>query len=263
MILMARGDEGGLSMRSMIGIVIGVLSLVSVLHAQEAPPPKPLKVLLVGNSYTDQIQAALETVFRAAELDPERVLKVIAPGGWTLQRHADEPDLARLMATGGWSHVVLQEQSQHPAYPGLRERYLTAATTLIGRVRAAGAQPVIFATWGYRDGDSRNPGLAGDYDAMQKLLSAGFEALRAQHPTVVIAPVDRAWAALRQRDAELGRRLYAPDGSHPAPPGAHLAACVIYQALTGRTAPACANSPLSEAEGRLVAEAVAASFAPR
>jgi len=225
-------------------------------RADDPPPPPPArKVLFIGNSYTEATRSALEGMYKAAGYDPSTMLEFATKDGYTLAKHAADEALATRITEGGWTHVVLQEQSQMPAYPQLRQQYLDAVGKLEARIRPVRAVTVLFATWGRRDGDLENKHTAPDYETMQELLSAGFaEATVRFGARVTVAPVDKAWATVRRRAPDLGRRLYLQDGGHPSAHGATLAATVLFRAINGTMPPAMRAVTMTDADAKLLLE---------
>lgn len=190
-----------------------------------------LRVLFVGNSYSFRIPRQFEKV---AVANGRKVhVEQVTVGGWTLKKHAASEQTLGKIRGGKWDVVVLQEQSQVPAFPEKQRapQMDAPARKLAETARAAGALPVFFLTWGRRDGDTRNAAMfPGDTrDAMQKRLHHGYARAAAHAGGAYIVPVGTAWCALlRTRPAT---PLYAPDGSHPAALGNLLGAYVIYTAL--------------------------------
>jgi len=215
---------------------------------------KPLNILLVGNSYIGGIKSTFRTL-AAASRRPIHA-EYIHPGGKTLMWHAGNKKLHAKLEARRWDVVVLQDQSQTPAY--FPERTLNGAKKLQSPIKAAGARTVLFQTWGRRDGDKHNIKTAPDFLTMQKLLTAGYAAA-AKATAAAVAPVGETWKKVHQKDKELFRRLYSKDGSHPSALGGYLAACVIYRATTGSEPPDNAVPPGVSAKeaGRLRAFAAA------
>lgn len=191
----------------------------------------PLRVLFVGNSYSFNIPKAFETL---ANSEGEKVeVEQVTKGGWTLEKHAKAEATLEKIAKGKWDVVVLQEQSQMPAFPEDQRRNLMdpAAKSLADAIRKAGAIPVFFQTWGWRDGDTQNAKTyPGDtFEAMQKRLISGYRNAAKAAGNAHVIPVGEIWAKVRaSRD---GDSLYAKDGSHPAAAGNQLGAAVFYAAL--------------------------------
>jgi hypothetical protein len=193
-----------------------------------------LRVLFVGNSFTFE-NSLPRLVHKLAAADPGRppIYSVeYALPGWTLEQASHDRGLERLLADVHWDVVVLQEQSQLLSFPEeqwQRETY-PYAHKLDDEIRAAGAQTLLFMTWGYRLGDRRN--YAHDtYSAMQARLESGYTQLGNELPATV-EPVGRAWAEALRRDPDL--QLWADDGKHPSLLGSYLAACVFYATLSRR-----------------------------
>lgn len=199
--------------------------LLTLATAHSAPAPK--RILFVGNSYTAGIRQAL-TGFLEASPHKGAQLEFITPGGRTLEQHLADPKTMARIAGGGWEIVVLQDQSQTPAiFP---EQFLASSAQLHAAVTKAGALTVYYETWGRRDGDPQNAQRFPTYDSMQSALSTSYRAA-AKRDDATLAPVGTAWQQVRRDRPALGTALYAADGSHPAAPGALLAAACLYKAL--------------------------------
>ncbi len=191
-----------------------------------------MRILFIGNSYTGQTRATLIRLVEASPHAATTEMDFIAPGGKTLTFHAKTEKTTQLIAEGTWDYVVLQDQSQTPAvFP---EKFQAAAEDLNTRITKAGAKTVFFQTWGHRDGDKQNRDRFPDYPSMQKALSDSYSSA-AKRNGATLAPVGDTWARVRTANAELGVALYKQDGSHPAAPGAYLAACVLYKTLFGES----------------------------
>lgn len=204
-----------------------------------APPPAPLRVLFIGNSYTYVNDLPALVVRLAAEgarrgSGPTITVDSVTVGGATLASHwAQNTAPARVMG-GGWSAVVLQGQSVEPALDPASFR--TYAVRFGELAAGAGARPVLYATWPRRAGDAvyAEPWSGGSPEAFNARLDEAYASAAAAVGGVT-AHVGNAWmAALRARPSV---DLYDPDGSHPSPAGTWLAGCVMYRALTGRDAP--------------------------
>lgn len=189
---------------------------------------KPARILFVGNSYSFQVPKKFEEV---ATREGRKVLvEQVTKGGWTLAKHAASDKTLEMIRSGKWDVVVLQEQSQIPAFPkGQRDEVmLPAAKTLVEEVRKAGAIPVFFVTWGRRDGDRKNAEMFPDdtMEAMQKRLTTGYREAAEAAGGVAMVPVGPTW--VRAKAEDLADGLFSKDGSHPAADGVYLTACVFY-----------------------------------
>jgi hypothetical protein len=176
--------------------------------------------------------------------------------GWTLHDASDDRGLARLLQQIHWDVVVLQEQSQLLSFPMEQWRYETYpyARELDEKIRAAGAQPLLFMTWGYRLGDRRNE-PHDTYASMQRRLDSGYSELGTEL-FAAVEPVGRAWTEALRRNPRL--ELWADDGRHPSRLGSYLAACVFYATLSGRDPSGSRfTAGLDESEARLLQDVAA------
>ena len=191
-----------------------------------------LRVLFVGNSLTFRNDLPALVHELGSPRDPIFAASYTA-GGWQLRGFAHDHGLERLLHDVHWDVVVLQEQSQIPSFPAeQRAREFDPYVGLLAqKIRAAGARPLLFLTWGYRTGDRHN--VAHDtFAAMQQRLVDGYTTA-ARELRLQIAPVGLAWAEALRRRPQL--ELWADDGRHPSREGSYLAACVFYATLTGRS----------------------------
>jgi len=218
------------------------------------------RVLFVGNSYSFANSAqGLAVGFEALlqEVGGSAEAELVAKGGWTLHKHFQDAQtegeqLHALLGKGEqtWTAVVLQEQSQIPAWHDqlVQDWYdsLNGAQGLNGMVEAAGAQTVFLMTWGRREGDSGAPELFPDYMTMQSALAEGYgkyaELLSTSDRPVLIAPAGLAFQTIWEDAVAEGKdpldpegifwRLYTSDGSHPSQLGSYLATLVVFTTLT-------------------------------
>jgi len=209
--------------------------------ASEPLPATALRILFIGNSYTfaNDLERRYAEV-RAADADAREVYVArYARPGYRLEQHQADVDaagseLSMLMAShcGGdapWTYVVLQEQSQIPGFPPDSpdaRASRAAAVALADRARACGAEPVLFETWGRRDGDAANSEIFRDYSTMQDRLDEGFAAMAAAGE-LRRARIGAAFRRLHARPEFDFASLYVGDGSHPSALGTWLAALVI------------------------------------
>jgi hypothetical protein len=187
------------------------------------------RVLFIGNSYTS-VNGLPETFAKLAASSGRHVdAAMLADGGATLANHVASPATAAKFGSATWDVVVLQEQSQIPSISQSRRQTMyPAARQLVRLARDAGAQPVLFETWGRRDGRPEN-GLA-TYDDMQSAIDDGYRTIAGEE-SVAVAFVGTAWRRVVQEESQ--RDLWQADGSHPTMKGTYLAACVIYATIFG------------------------------
>lgn len=194
----------------------------------------PERILFIGNSYTyaNKLRDVIAAL-AAAEGRPVAVASV-TEGGRTLKYFNDPAgekgkEARAAIAEGGFDTVVLQEQSLRPAIsPSL---FFEAASSLCAQIRAAGAEPVFYATWGRREGA---PALARYHltnATMTEKLNAAYRKAGEENGARV------ACAGLAFYEIYTGRpeiELYQDDGSHPSPAGTLLAALTLYRVLFGK-----------------------------
>ena len=191
----------------------------------DAAPRKGLKILFIGNSYTQSIRRYFTGLANAGRTDA--YVEWLAQGGVNLSQHADNEKVIEMVSSGDYNVVVLQEQSQLPTLPDFNEQYLESLKKLNKMIKDAGAETVLYMTWGYKNGDTENAALFPDdsYEKMQERLIKSYEHL-ADELGATIAPVGIAWRELVDK---MG--MYRDDMSHPSSNGAYLASCVLYYTI--------------------------------
>jgi len=185
------------------------------------------RVLFIGDSYT-YVNDLPATFADLAWAGGHRVeTGTLATGGSTLAAHVADPATAPMIASRAWNTVVLQDQSEEPAFAADRasEMY-PAVAQLTATIRAAGAQPLLFLTWGHEAGWPE-AGLT-TYPSMQTAVDQGYLGAAARQ-AISIAPVGDAWQYVVSHQAN--PELWQGDGVHPTTAGTYLAACVFYAAL--------------------------------
>jgi hypothetical protein len=246
----------------------------------ELPVGPSARILFIGNSYTAANTLHLIVAGLLVEAGHDAYTLDVTPGGYRLEEHAADADgsngdtrLRDLLVTGeeasrGWDVVVLQEQSQVAGFPTTEPYWIAmeeGATILRDLASDAGADTVIFMTWGRRDGDDMNPTLYPDYPTMQDRLSAGYTELAsrldATGDPVFLAPVGESFRSIYLGgDSAAFEGLYVTDGSHPSIRGSYLAACTIFATITGTSPVGLTSGPTElDATERLSLQETAAS----
>ena len=211
-----------------------------------APAGKAIRVLFIGNSltHTENMPAMLAGLARAGNVGVEVVQH--SPGGATLADHAANPAVHALLDAGRWDFVVIQEQSQRPAFAEdqVRKDSDPGVAAIVRRARAGspGVRIMFYMHFAHRDGDRRNAASLPEvstYDGMQQRLNASYRRwAREQNGTIV--PVGAAWRKVRVERPDID--LYRDD-SHPNKAGAYLVACVFYVSLFEQSPVGSAFSP--------------------
>ncbi|HLY73520.1 MAG TPA: hypothetical protein VKU80_05315 [Planctomycetota bacterium] len=202
-------------------------AVASTSPEQQIEAPKPINILMVGNSQCPTIidQHLLEKL--AASDKGGRPIKVgsCVKGGASLRSHWDagtgEGTARGLIAKGGWDFVVLQDIYfvQEAAF----QPYVKQFHALI---KESGSKTLLFGTASilsdYPKGFERQHGL---HIAMGKELGVPI--------------VDASHAYFRyfgdNPSTERLECLFAKDRAHPGLWGSYLYSCLIYSAITDRS----------------------------
>ncbi len=194
-----------------------------------------LRVLFIGNSYTDvnSLPGAINQL--AVATGDYMYYQMIAPGGYTFQQHATYPPTVDAIALGNWDYVVLQEQSQRPSFNDgqVANQVYPYARMLDSLVRVYNpcAQTVFYMTWGRKNGDAGNcpvwPPIC-TYSGMDSLLQLRYT-IMADDNDAWLSPVAKVWRRLRANNPTI--ELYQADESHPTMAGTYAAALSFYSLL--------------------------------
>ena len=201
-----------------------------VVLAQRVRRSPKLAVLFVGNSYSFGVPKAFEKV--ATEHGRSVRTGHSTFGGWTLSRHAVYEATLNKIRQGKWDIVVFQEHSEVPALPP-RKRDATMfppLRKLVTEARQSGAIPVLYQTWGRRDGDKTL--RHDDFHTMTARIRDGYQAAARNCGGMVVVPAGGAWE--REMNAGRGKALFMEDGSHPTQLGNAVTAKAFYECFFGR-----------------------------
>jgi hypothetical protein len=215
------------------------------------------RVLFIGNSYT-QVNNLPQMVADIAQSMGEGMeYSSNTPGGCTFEMHCHNQSMT-LICEGGWDFVVMQEQSQLPAFPmdSVELYVFPFAQQLVDSVYAHNpcAEPMFYMTWGRKNGDTEFGYPPMDtYEGMDSLLYARYMMMGADNDASV-CPVGRVWHYLRDHNTDI--ELYMSDGSHPSLAGSYAAACAFYTMIFGRDPDSIShNSGLDENVARAIRSA--------
>ena len=214
---------------------------------------------MVGNSYIDKngledmVKVMLEEEMRLGFKDVYAVR--FKQGAAQFHEYAENSQLKSMIAEGGWTWVVLQEQSEIPGFYDTKfseefDNSLNGVTTLNHWIRDSGANTILLMTWGRHTYDKYNKDLYTDFTTMQGRISEGYYRYANKVSTpdrlVKIAPAGLAYKAIYDSLVHQGldptqpdndfSALYQPADDHlgyPTVAGSYLTACVIYGTLTG------------------------------
>ena len=201
----------------------------------------PLEVLFIGNSYTFYHDMPRMVTQIAGSAGCKVEVSWATNGGYQLSLHAQDPTTIDAIHEKPWDGVVLQNQSQQPAFlpEEVRERSLPAVEILAGEVYATHpqAQILFYSTWGRRAGDKANckynPRVC-TFDGHTEALEAGYS-VYAEAVAGDLVRVGRAYQFVERDPAAAVSfgDLYDRDGSHPSLFGSYLTAAVFFYQLTG------------------------------
>jgi hypothetical protein len=152
-----------------------------------------LHVLFIGNSYTyvNDLPGTVEKLATASGVAVMTVDSVAVPGA-TLEDHVVSTGAMPRIDQGGWTHVVIQGQSQEPLFQPIT--FGQYAAVLATEAKKVGAVPVFYETWARMAGDSyyQDPTSGGTPDAMQAGLRAEYQKVALANGALV-APAGDAW----------------------------------------------------------------------
>lgn len=200
---------------------------------------KQVRVLFIGNSFT-YTNNLPQTIANLAAAEGDTLLFASStPGGYTLEMHCSYGPTLSAIAAGGWDYVILQEQSELPAFPPMQVDtqvypYAMRLDSLI-HVADSCTETVFFLTWGHQNGDPLNcayyPQIC-TYTGMQDRLSQSYLQM-GRLDSATVAPVGEAWRSIMAQPH--GFNLYVSDSTHPSIFGTYLAASVFYEVLFQKT----------------------------
>ncbi len=190
------------------------------------------RALFIGNSYTAYNNLPQLTSDVALSAGDTLVVASNTPGGYTFEGHLGNTASMNLIDEGNWNFVVLQQQSQMPAFPLAQVEVETFpfATQLNDSILAHSpcAETVFYMTWGRENGDQQNcanwPPVC-TYEGMDDLLRERY-LMMAEMNQGVVSPVAVVWRFLRENHPDI--ELFSSDGSHPSPAGSYVAALCFY-----------------------------------
>lgn len=234
------------------------LTLSSLTNFSQAQLKK--NVLFIGNSYTSVNN--LPELIRNAALSAGDTLTYDAnlPGGQTLKVHSTNLNTTSKIQAGGWDFVVLQEQSQTPAFPEGQVAqdmypYAKKLDSMIN-VNNTCVETIFYMTWGRKNGDAQNCQFFTPlctYQGMDSLIQKRYRYMAEQN-NAIIAAAGPLWKYLRENHPSI--ELYSSDESHPSMAGSYAAACAFYTTIFKKDPTAISfNSTLSPADAEIIRNA--------
>jgi len=200
---------------------------------EEAQPleKREYSILFIGNSYThtNKMSTDIFAKFAKAGGYPVKVVS-ITKNAYTLQQFADPADTygaqveTALTGTKKYDFVFLQEQSVRPAGSTAPDFY-AAVRNLTERIRATGAIPVLYSTWGRKEGNSTLDKYGWTNTSMTWKLAAGYQAI-GDELEIPVAHAGLAFYDVYTNHSDI--EIYHTDKSHPSYEGSYLAAATLF-----------------------------------
>ena len=227
---------------------------------------KKYSILFIGNSYTYYNDMPTE-IFKkiAVAAGYEADVTAITKGSHKLSEFADPTDqygskVEQALTSGKkYDFVVLQEQSLRPATDDA-PLFFDAVRNLTARIKAIGATPILYATWGRKTGSDTLESNGWTNESMTYKLAAAYQAIGDE---LNISVVHVGLAFYDVYTSQDGIELYHSDKSHPSYAGSYLAAMALFAKIfdTDPTTvnylgnlPSYHGSPLREAAKKIVFE---------
>ena len=198
------------------------------------PRDKTYNILFIGNSYTYYNDMATAYFQKMAEACGYKVqVTTVTKGGHMLSKHADPADpygeqvAAYLSTPGTYDYVILQEQSVLPVTDPVA--FYGSVRNLAERIRAVGAKPVLYATWGRKKGCEKLAEIGMTNESMTWSIMAAYASI-GKKLDIPVVPVGLAFLDVNT-NADI--ELYDPDMSHPSAYGSYLAAMSLFSGIFG------------------------------
>jgi len=157
-------------------------------------------VLFIGNSLTaaNDLPGMVQSLAESA--GTRLTTAAVTRGGAALEDHWTDGAALKAIDRGGWRFVALQQGPS--SLPESRANLRDWTRRFAARIRAAGAEPSLYAVWPPKDRTAFFEDVIESYR------------LAAEDVRGVLLPVGQAWLDAWSRDADLP--LYGPDDFHPS-----------------------------------------------
>lgn len=182
-----------------------------------------MKILMLGNSFTyaNDMPSMLAGILGA------EVAQITRGGARLAEQMNPNTRLGKktfaALLEEHWDYVVLQEMSNGPITA--KASFMRSVSALCEIIRDAGASPILFATWAYRQDAKQYEEVDCSYEEMAAALSDAYREA-AEANGALLADVGRKFY-----ETEDNQALYAEDGSHPSEAGSRLAAETIAEVI--------------------------------
>ena len=132
-----------------------LINLIGCSEISSNAPQEPFDILFVGDSFTVYPNADLPDLFTSlAGLGDHQVnVSSVTRNATSLAFHLRNENLVSKINQGNLDYVVLQEWEKLPSVPEDRDAFMFPAVRNFDQlIRENDAQPVLYMTWGYKDG---------------------------------------------------------------------------------------------------------------
>ena len=211
-------------------VLVALVAISSFCFAQTK------SILFIGNSYTYYNNGVDQMLKNIALAEGDTLeTEAFTVGAAKFSDFCNNPETFTRIRSRAWDYVVLQEQSQLPAFSPsqVEAECYPYAKQLCDSIRANDSctQILFFMTWGRENGDQDNCVYYEPlctYEGMQQRLRESYVQM-ADDNNAIVVPVGLAWKYVRDNYPEIN--LYQSDGSHPTVEGTYLAAMTFYEAI--------------------------------
>lgn len=176
-----------------------------------------IKVLFIGNSFTQRNNLPGLLADLAAERGLRVMTELISAGGASLRTHWNSGRATSTIEKGVYDYVVLQEQSTLPVKNP--QRMAENVRLFDAAIKRAGSTTVLYLTWARQHSPDSQQAITDAYQSIGTELGA------------LVVPVGLAWQSFLAKHEN--PELYDRDQSHPTLAGSYLAACVFLAVLCG------------------------------
>lgn len=206
--------------------------------SETTEPTKPerdwVSILFVGDSFTELNDMPAGIFAKMAENAGYEVrIFLSTKSGYTLTKfttpgnaYAEELDLA-LSEKYAYDYVVLQDGATRPT-AGDGADFYKAVRNLTRKIRSAGATPILYSTWGYKEGHDTLKKNKWTNESMTWRVAAAYRAIGHE------LKIDVAHAGLAFMDVNTKYSmidLYGKNLSNPSYAGSYLAAATLFATI--------------------------------
>jgi len=224
-----------------------------------------LNILFIGNSYTfyNNMPSLLEKISKSDKTSLYSIkTKAITKGGAKLINFGQSEGVLSVILGEKWDYVVLQDCSYCTIQNTSIKGFFDAVKNLSGFIKENGAYPILYSTWGRKDGSdyySKSDIFRGNYDGMQEVVTRNYQKAAVRNEISVVH-IGELWRQVLAQNINFD--LYTADASHPSIYGSYLTALGFYSFITQKTPMNSSYRPLkiSKKDATFLKESVLYNF---